>query len=102
MFSVKKWKEKNTATIKIRSGGRKWISEKHVRTLLRTVNAKPQTTTKDLQEHLAGMEMQVHRATVQRTLQQNGLHSRITRKKLFRRPQHKRNLLKYAKEHTYP
>ena len=63
------------------------------------VTVKPQTTSKDLQQDLAGMGVQVHRSTVQRALHQNELHGRVMRKKPFLRPQHKQNRLKFAKEH---
>lgn len=87
---VTKWKEKVSVKAKNMSGRRKKLTERHLRSLLKTVTAK------DLQEHLAGMEM--HRTTVQRTVQKNGLHGRIMRRKPFLRPQQKTNLLKYTQK----
>ena len=96
---VKKWQERGTVKVKSRCGRPRKISERQMRSLVRNVTVKPQTTSKDLQQHLAGMGVQVHRSTVQRALHQNELHGRVMRKKPFLRPQHKQNRLKFAKEH---
>ena len=49
----KKWKAIGTVLVKARSGRPHKISERQKRRMVRTVKNSPQTTSKDLQHHLA-------------------------------------------------
>ena len=60
------------------------------------VTDKPQTTSKELQEHLAADGVIVHRSTVQHTLHKEQLNGRVMRKKPFLRIRHKQSRLRYA------
>ena len=96
---VKKWQERGTVKVKSRCGRLRKISERLVRSMVRNVSEKPQTTSKELQQHLASMGVSVHHSTVQRTLHKSELDGRVMRKKTFLRQKHKKNRVKFAKEH---
>ena len=51
--------------------------------IVRTVKDNTQTTSKDLQCHLAADGVTVHRSTIQRTLHREKLYGRVMRKKLL-------------------
>uniref|UniRef100_A0AAZ3SPR8 Transposase Tc1-like domain-containing protein n=1 Tax=Oncorhynchus tshawytscha TaxID=74940 RepID=A0AAZ3SPR8_ONCTS len=51
--------------------------------MVRTVKNNPQTTSKDLQHHLAADGVTVHRSTIQCTLHKEKLYGRVMRKKPF-------------------
>ena len=63
------------------------------------VTDKPQTTSRELQEHLATDGVVVHRSTIQRTLHQEKLFGRLMRKKPFLSVRHKKSRMRYAKAH---
>ena len=50
---MRKWKTTDTVLVKARSGRPRKISERQRRRMVRTVKDNPQTTSKDLQHHLA-------------------------------------------------
>ncbi|XP_078114223.1 laminin subunit alpha-3 [Sander vitreus] len=64
--------------------------------MARTVKNSPQTTSKDLQRHLAADGVTVHRSTIQHTLHKEKLYGRVTRKKPFLHTCHKRSRLRCA------
>ncbi|CDQ58977.1 unnamed protein product [Oncorhynchus mykiss] len=51
--------------------------------MVRTVKISPQTTSKDLQHHLAADGVTVHRSTIQHTLHKEKLYGRVMWKKPF-------------------
>ena len=55
------------------------------------VTDKPQTTSRELQDHLAADGVVVHRSTIQRTLHQEKLIGRVMRKKPFLSVRHKKS-----------
>ena len=63
------------------------------------VTDKLQTTSRELQEHLAADGVVVHRATIQRTLHQEKLIGRVMRKKPFLSVRHKKSRMRYGKAH---
>ena len=63
------------------------------------VKDNPQTTSKDLQGHLAADGVTVHCSTIQRTLHREQLYGRVMRKKPFLHTRHKQARLRYAKLH---
>ncbi len=67
--------------------------------MVRTVTVNPQTSSKDLQHHLAADGVTVHHSTIQRTLHKEMLYGRVMRKKPFLCTRHKRCPLRYAKAH---
>lgn len=67
--------------------------------MVRTVKNSPQTTSKDLQHHLAADGVTVHRSTIQRTLHKEKLYGRVMRKKPFLHTRHKQSRLRYANAH---
>lgn len=67
--------------------------------MVRTVRVNPQTSSKDLQHHLAAGGVTVHRSTIQRTLHKEMLYVRVMQRKPFLHPQHKQSCLRYAKAH---
>lgn len=96
---VRKWKATGTVLVKARSGRPRRISERQRRRMVRMVKYNPQTTSKDLQGHLAADGVTVHRSTIQRTLHKEKLYGRVMRKKPFLRTRHKQSRLRYAKAH---
>src|SRR4029434_7740453 len=68
---IKKWKATGTVLVKARSGRPRKISKRQRRRMVRMVKDNPQTTSKDLQDHLAADGVTVHRSTIQRTLKKN-------------------------------
>lgn len=67
--------------------------------MVRTVIVKPQTTSKDLQPHLAADGVTVHRSTIQRTLHKERLYGRVMQKKPFLQTRHKQSHLRCATAH---
>ena len=67
--------------------------------MVRMVKDNPQTTSKDLQDHLAADGVTVHRSTIQHTLHKEQLYGRVMRKKPFLHTRHKHARLRYAKAH---
>lgn len=96
---VRKWKATGTVLVKARSGRPRKISERQRRRMVRMVKNNPQTTSKDLQDHLASDGVDVHRSTIQRTLHKEKLYGRVMRKKPFLSTRHKRSRLRYAEAH---
>uniref|UniRef100_A0A673XKP2 Tc1-like transposase DDE domain-containing protein n=1 Tax=Salmo trutta TaxID=8032 RepID=A0A673XKP2_SALTR len=96
---VRKWKTTGTVLVKARSGRPSKISERQRRRMVRTVKNSPQTTSKDLQHHLAADGVTVHRSTIQRTLHKEKLYGRVMRKKPFLHTRHKQSRLRYANAH---
>lgn len=80
---IKKWKATGTVLVKARSGRPRKISERQRRRMVRMVKDNPQTTSKDLQGHLAADGVTVHCSTIQRTLHREQLYGRVMRKKPF-------------------
>ena len=70
-----------------------------MRRMVRTVKDNPQTTSKDLQHHLAADGVTVHRSTIKRTLPKEKLHRRVMQKRPFVHIHHKKSHLRYAKAH---
>ena len=81
--------------MKERCGRPKKIQERHRRRMVRMVTDKPQTTSRELQEHLAADGVVVHRSTIQCTL----LIRRVMRKKPFLSVCHKKSRMRYGKAH---
>ena len=96
---VRKWKTTGTVQVKARSGRPRKISDKQRRRMVRTVKVNPQSSSKDLQHHLAADGVTVHRSTIQRTLHKEMLYGRVMHKKPFLRTRHKQSRLRYAKAH---
>uniref|UniRef100_A0A3Q2PWK9 Tc1-like transposase DDE domain-containing protein n=1 Tax=Fundulus heteroclitus TaxID=8078 RepID=A0A3Q2PWK9_FUNHE len=96
---VRKWKTTGTVLVKPRSGRPRKISERQRRSMVRMVKDNPQTTSTDLQHHLAADGVTVHRSTIQRTLHQERLYGRVMRQKPFLQARHKQSHLRYAKVH---
>uniref|UniRef100_A0A3B1JNM0 Reverse transcriptase domain-containing protein n=1 Tax=Astyanax mexicanus TaxID=7994 RepID=A0A3B1JNM0_ASTMX len=71
---VRKWKSTETVLVKPRSGRPGKISERQRRRMERTVKDNPQTTSKELQHHLAADGVTVHRSTIQHTLHKEKLY----------------------------
>lgn len=71
---VRKWRTTDTVRVKARSGRPRKISERQ--RMVRTVKDNPQTTSKDLQHHLAADGVTVHHSTIQRTLHREKLYGR--------------------------
>ena len=63
------------------------------------VKDNPQTTSKDLQDHLAADGVTVHCSTIQHTLHREQLDGRVMRKKPFLHTRHKQAPLSYTKAH---
>uniref|UniRef100_A0A3B1J718 Uncharacterized protein n=1 Tax=Astyanax mexicanus TaxID=7994 RepID=A0A3B1J718_ASTMX len=80
---VRKWKTTGTVLVKTRNDRPRKISERQRRRMVRTVKDNPQTTSKELQHHLAADGVTVHRSTIQRTLHKEKLYGRVMRKKPF-------------------
>lgn len=74
------------------------IQERHRRRMVRMVTDKPQTTYRELQEHLAADGIVVHRSTIQRTLHQEKLIGRVMHKKPFLSVCHEKSRIRYAKD----
>lgn len=89
---VWKWKTTGTVLVKARSGRPSKISERQRRRMVRTVKNSPQTTSKNLQHHLAADGVTVHHSTIQRTLHKEKLYGRVMRKKPFLHTRHKQSL----------
>ena len=86
----------------VRNIVRKWMTTGAVLRkdrMVRTVQDNPQTTSKDLQCHLAADGVTVHRWTIQRTLHKEKLYGRVMRKKPFLHTRHKQSRLRCAKAH---
>ena len=96
---VQKWKATGTVLVKERYGRLKKIQERHRRRMVRMVTDKPQTTSRELQEHLAADGVVVHRSTIQRTLHQDKLIGRVMRKKPFLSVRHKKSRMRDGKAH---
>lgn len=96
---LRKWKTTGSVQVKARSGRPRKISDRQKRRMVRTVRVNPQTSTKDLQHHLAADGVTVHRSTIRRTLHKEMLYARVMQRKPFLRPQHKQSRLRYAKAH---
>uniref|UniRef100_A0AAY5K4S0 Transposase Tc1-like domain-containing protein n=1 Tax=Esox lucius TaxID=8010 RepID=A0AAY5K4S0_ESOLU len=96
---VRKWKTTGTVLVKARSGRPSKISERQRRRMVRTVKNSPQTTSKDLQHHLAADGVTVHRSTIQCTLHKEKLYERVMRKKPFLHTRYKQSHLRYANAH---
>ena len=96
---VQKWKATRTVLVKEICGRPKKIKERHRQRMVRMVTEKPQTTSRELQEHLATDGVVVHRSTIERTLHQEKLIGRMMRKKPFLSVRHKKSCIRYSKAH---
>ena len=67
--------------------------------MVRMVTDKPQTTSRELQEHLAADGVVVQRSTIQHTLHLEKLIRRAMRKKSFLSIWYKKSRMRYAKAH---
>ena len=94
---MRKWKATGTVLAKARSARPRKILERQRRKMVRMVKNNPQTTTNDLQDHLAADGVTVHPSTIQRTLHKEKLYGRVMRKKPFLSTRHKPSRLRYAK-----
>ena len=87
LFTIRNVVQKSRATkavlVKKRCGRPKKIQERHKRGMVRMVTDKPQTTSRELQEHLAADGVVVQRSTIQHTLHLEKLIRRAMRKKSF-------------------
>ena len=63
------------------------------------VTDKPQTTSRELQEHLAADGVVVHHSTIQHTLHQEKLIGRVMSKKPLLSVHHKKSRMRYGKGH---
>lgn len=63
------------------------------------VKDNPQTTSKDLQDHLAADGVTVHRSTIQHTLHKEQLYGKAMQKKPFLHTRHTYARLRFAKAH---
>lgn len=63
------------------------------------VTDKPQTTSRELQEHVAAEGVVVHRSTIQLTLHQEKLVGRAMRRKPFPECLPQESRLRYARAH---
>lgn len=77
---IQKWKVRGTVEVKPRSGRPKKISDNTANLLITKATQNPHMTAKDLQEGLADTGVVVHRSTVQRCLNKQGLYGRVRRK----------------------
>ena len=81
------------------SQGKVWktnISDRMARDLVRNAQENPHITAKELQKGIADTGLAVHRTTMQHTLKPTWQSCQKEQ------PQHKRMLLKYAKENIEP
>ena len=67
--------------------------------MVRMVTDKPQTTSRELQEHLAADGVVVHRSTIQCTLHQEKLIRSMMRKKAFPEFFRHKSHMRYGKAH---
>ena len=67
--------------------------------MVRMVTDELQTTSRELQEHLAADGVVVHRSTIQCTLHQEKLIRRVMHKKPFLSVRHKKSRMRYGKAH---
>uniref|UniRef100_A0A1A8SKU6 Uncharacterized protein n=2 Tax=Nothobranchius TaxID=28779 RepID=A0A1A8SKU6_9TELE len=77
---IRKWKSTGSVEVKARSGRPRKISEQTAHLLGRKATENPHMTVKNLQEGLADVGVLVHKSTVQRCLNKQGVRGREWRK----------------------
>ena len=83
-----------------RTGRPRKISDRAARQLVRQVNENPGLTSRELQESLSNANIDVHRTTIRRTLNEAGLSGRVARKKPLLSAKHRQARLQFAKDHV--
>ena len=94
---VRKRRTTGTVLVKARSGRPRQILERQRWRIVRTVKDNPQTTSRDLQHHLAADGITVHRSTIKHTFHKEKLCRRVMWKKPFLHTHHQQSRLRYAK-----
>lgn len=95
---IKKYSKHGTVKNLSGRGGKRKISDRTRRRLVRLVAESPQLTSKDLQAHLEQSGVTVARSTIRHTLNTVGLHGRRPRRTPLLKNRHKKERLHFAKE----
>lgn len=96
---IRKWKSRDTTLSMPRTGRPRKITERAVRTIVRTVTHTPRTTCHDLQNDLKASGIKVCHHTISRALSREGLRSRTPRRTPLLKERHVLARLKYANEY---
>ena len=97
---IKKFQSLHTTNNLIGRGRKRKLSTIVTRNIVRSVNANPTTTTKDILENLKSSGIKVSRQTLQITLHENGLKRRRPRKTPLHTKKHLTARLQFAKTHV--
>lgn len=97
---IKKFQSHHTTNNLIGRGRKRKLSARATRNIVRSVNANPTTTTKDILENLESSGIKISRQTLQRTLHENGLKGRRPRRTPLHTGKHLAARLKFARTHV--
>ena len=95
---VYKWRKFNTIVTLSRSGCPTKITPRARRTIIQ-VTKNPRVMSKDLQASLALANVSVHKSTIRKTLNKNGVDRRMARRNPLLSKKNIATRLKFAKEH---
>ena len=97
---IKKFQIHHTTNKLIGRGRKRKLSARATRNIVRSVNATPTITTKDILKDLESSGIKVSRQTVQRTLHENGLKGRRPRRTPLHTKKYLTARLQFAKTHV--
>lgn len=96
---IHKWRRHGTVVTLPRSGRPTKIIPRAQRRLTAEVTKNPRTTSKQLQDTLASVNVHVHDSTIRKTLGKNGIHGRVPRRKPLLTKKNIKARLTFAKNH---